>query len=161
MATSTITKETNESKVLFAQGKEMLSRNRMRGALGRFEEALQISPDNAEYLSFYGLCIALAREDYDTALRVCERAVKMDSDNPVIRVNLGKVYKLQGENSTAYDIFIKAWKLNKSHPAPAAELSRMGVRRPPVISFLPRSHWLNRRLGILRSKLRRSLGSAF
>ena len=161
MATSTVTNETNESKVLFGQAREMLSRNRMRGALARFEEALQISPDNAEYLSFYGLCIALAREDYDTALRICERAVKMDPDNPINRVNLGKVYKLQGENSTAYDIFIKAWKLDKSHPAAAAELSRMGVRRPPVISFLPRSHWLNKQLGVLRSKLIRGLGSAY
>lgn len=161
MTTTIVINETNESKVLFAQAKELLSRNRMRGALARFEEALQISPDNAEYLSYYGLCIALSREDYDSALRLCERAVKMDSNNPVNRVNLGKVYKLQGENSTAYDIFLKAWKLDKSHPCAATELSRMGVRRPPVLSFLPRSHWLNKRLGMLRTKIRRGLGISF
>lgn len=161
MPTTTIPIETNESKVLFSKALELLNRNRMRGALGHLEEALQISPDNAEYLSHYGLCIALAREDFDTALRICERAVKMDPKSPVNCVNLGKVYKLQGEYSTAHDIFLKAYRIDKHHPAPASELSRMGVRRPPVLPFLPRAHWLNKRLGRLRSKLKRGIAGIF
>ena len=55
--------------------------------------------------------------------------------------------------SSAHDAFLSGWNADRKHPAPAAELTRMGVRRPPVLSFLPRSHWLNVRLGRLRARL--------
>jgi Flp pilus assembly protein TadD len=148
--------DTHESEVLFNQAMELLSRNHIRAALNRFEEALQISPNNALYLSYYGLCVAMEREDFASAIKLCERAVKMDVKNPVNRVNLGKVYRLKGDNSRAYESFLGAWKTDKTHPSAAVELSRMGIRRPPVLSFLPRSHWLNVRLGMIRARLERS-----
>lgn len=149
--------ETHESKVLFNQALEMLSRSHVRGAIKHLEEALQISPNNAAYLSHYGLCVAMDREDYDAALKLCERALKIDPKDVVSRVNLGKVYRLRGDNGAAYDEFLRAWRDDKSHPAPASELSRMGIRRPPVLRFLPRSHWLNVKLGRLRARLNRGL----
>jgi len=148
--------DTHESEVLFSQAMELLSRNHVRAALTRFEQALEISPNNPLYLSYYGLCVAVDREDIPSGIKLCERAVKMDLKNPVCRVNLGKVYRLKGDNARAYESFLGAWKTDKTHPSAAAELSRMGIRRPPVLSFLPRSHWLNRRLGILRARLERS-----
>ena len=147
--------DTHESEVLFSQAMELLSRNHVHAALTRFEEALQISPNNGVYLSYYGLCVAMEKDDHASATRLCERAVKMDPRNPVIRVNLGKVYRLRDDNSRAYDSFLGAWKTDKTHPSAAVELSRMGIRRPPVLPFLSRSHWLNRRLGIFRARLER------
>jgi predicted Zn-dependent protease len=147
--------DTHESEVLYNQAMELLSRNHVHAALTRFEQALEISPNNAVYLSYYGLCVAIERQDIASGIKLCERAVKMDVRNPVTRVNLGKVYRLKGDNARAYESFIGAWKTDKTHPSAAVELSRMGIRRPPVLSFLPRSHWLNRRLGILRARLER------
>jgi tetratricopeptide (TPR) repeat protein len=149
--------ETHESKVLFNQALEMLSRSHIRGAIKHLEEALQISPNNAAYLSHYGLCVAIDREDFDAAVKLCERALKIDPKDVVSRVNLGKVYRMQGDNSAAYDEFLRAWKADKSHPGPASELSRMGIRRPPIVPFLSRSHWLNVRLGRLRARLNRGM----
>jgi Flp pilus assembly protein TadD len=151
--------ETHESKVLFNQALEKMSRNRVGEAMSKLEEALQISPNNALYLSHYGLCVAMEREDFISAVRLCEHAVKLNPRNPVCRVNLGKVHRLNGCNAEAYEEFIGAWKADQSHPAPAAELSRMGIRRPPVLRFLPRSHWLNVRLGLLRARVERALGA--
>jgi tetratricopeptide (TPR) repeat protein len=151
--------ETHESKVLFSQAQELLARNRVQDAMRRLEEALQISPRNGEYLSFYGLCVAIEREDYDAAVKLCERAIRLDPNDPVSRVNLGKVFRMQGKNGDAYDEFIEAWKTDRLHPAPAAELSRMGIRRPPVIRFLSRSNWLNVQLGKLRAGLERVTGA--
>jgi hypothetical protein len=79
----------------------------------------------------------------------------MSPKDPIGRVNLGKVFRLQGDNASAYEEFLAAWQLDKLHPAPAAELTRMGIRRPPVFRFLPRSHWANIYLGRLRSYLLR------
>ena len=148
--------DTHESEVLYNQAMELLSRNHVRAATQRFEEALQISPNNSVYLSYYGLCVAMDRGEMQSALKLCERAVKMEPRNPVTRVNLGKVHRLKGDNSKAYEMFIQAWKSDKTHPSAASELSRMGIRRPPVLTFLSRSHWLNRRLGMWRACLERS-----
>lgn len=156
MSTTLAPTDTHESEILFGQAIELLSRNHVPEAMKRLEEAIQISPNNSVYLSHYGFCVASDRGDFPSALKLCERAVKMDPRNPINRVNLGKIYRLQGDNSKAYASFIQAWKADKTHPSAAAELSRMGIRRPPVFSFLPRSHWLNRRFGFLRAKLERS-----
>lgn len=147
MTTAIAPKETHESQTLYVQAMEKLNRNRARDAMTDLEEALQISPRNAEYLSHYGLCVALENEDYASALKLCRRAVEMDAKNPVNQVNLGKVYRMRGENAIAHETFLKAWRVDTRHPLPAGELSRMGIRRPPVLSFLHRSHWLNVSLG--------------
>ncbi|HEX5131025.1 MAG TPA: tetratricopeptide repeat protein [Candidatus Krumholzibacteria bacterium] len=146
---------THESNVLFNRALELVNRNRVSAARKDLETALRICPRHPGYLSLYGLCIAIESEDYESARTICERAIRMNPNDPLNRVNLGKVLRLNGHNAEAYNEFIAAWKLDKSHPAPAAELSRMGIRRPPVLPFLPRSHWANVRLGRLRSRLSR------
>ncbi len=157
MSNTLVVTDTHESDVLYSQAMELLSRNHMREAMKRFEEALQISPNNAVYMSHYGVCVAIEKEDIVAARKLCERAVKMDPKNPVARVNLGKVLRLDGDNERAHKTFIQAWKADKTHPAAAAELSRMGIRRPPVFSFLSRTHWLNKKFGVLRAKIERSM----
>ncbi len=156
----TETTGTHESQVLFNRALEMMSRNNIAGAIRHLEEALQIAPDNAAYLSHYGLCLAMERHEYDTARELCWRAVRMAPSDPLPRVNLGRIHRLEGHNRAAYESFLQAWRLDRSHPAPAAELSRMGIRRPPVLRFLPRSHWLNVQLGRLRARLSRARASA-
>jgi len=147
----------SQSQVLYGQALEMISRSRIDIALERLKEAIQISPDNAAYLSHYGWCIAMHRGDHDAAVRLCERAVRMDPYDPMNRVNLGRVYEMRGEKANAYGEFLAGWKTDSAHPAPAAQLSRMGIRRPPILTFLPRAHWLNIQLGRLRSRIERGL----
>lgn len=150
--------ETLESKAFFNQALEYLNRNRHREAMKSLEDALRISPRNAEYLSHYAVAVACELEDYDAAEKLCERAIRIDPRDPVHRVNLGRVYRMSGRNGEAYEEFLAAWETDRRHPAPAAELSRMGIRRPPVLPFLPRSNWLNIQLGRLRARLFRNGG---
>ena len=147
---------THESNALFNRALEMLNRNKVSVARKELERALQICPQQPSYLSLYGLCVAVESEDYESARRICEKAVRMSPSDPLNRVNLGKVFRLEGNAGAAYGEFLAAWKLDRMHPAPASELSRMGIRRPPVLRFLPRSHWLNIRLGKLRAALIRT-----
>jgi Flp pilus assembly protein TadD len=125
-------------------------------ALRDLQQALSLAPDQPLYLSFYGLCLAQLRQ-FETAILSCKRALGQAPDDTLVQVNLGKVYRLCGDNDAAYRMFLLAWQGNKHHPAPAAELARMGVRRPPVLRFLPRSHWCNRCLGRARARLERAL----
>jgi Flp pilus assembly protein TadD len=151
---------THESNALYNRALELLNRNRGEAARKQLEAALQICPRHPGYLSLYGLCIAIESGDFESARRICESAVRMNPKDPVGRVNLGKVLRLQGDNGAAYSEFLSAWRMDKQHPAPAAELSRMGIRRPPVLPFLSRSHWLNVRLGKIRAQLLRMRAGA-
>ncbi len=147
---------THESNVLFNRALELVNRNRADQARKLLEMALEICPRHPTYLSLFGLCLAIESEDYDSALRICESAVKMNPKDPLSRVNLGRVHRLEGNNAAAYVEFLSAWKLDRKHPAPATELHRMGIRRPPVFSFLPRKHWLNINAGRLRARVMRT-----
>lgn len=147
---------THESNALFNRALEMVNRNRADQAKKHLEMALEICPRHPTYLSLYGLCLAIESEDYEAARRICETAVKMSPKDPLSRVNLGRVHRLEGNNAAAYVEFLSAWKLDRKHPAPATELHRMGIRRPPVFSFLPRRHWLNIHAGRLRANLMRT-----
>lgn len=147
---------THESNVLFNRALELVNRNRADQARKHLEMALAICPRNPVYLSLYGLCLAIETEDYDAARKICETAVRMDPRDPLSRVNLGRVHRLKGDNAAAYNEFLSAWKLDRRHPTPAAELHRMGIRRPPVFSFLPRRHWLNVHVGRLRARVLRA-----
>lgn len=147
---------TLESQALFNQAIEYMNRNRYKRAISLLKEALHIAPDNPYYFSYLGLCAAYVGEDCDAAITLCRRALSLCPGETTIHVNLGKAYKLKGDLQSAYSTFLDAWRRNKEHPAPAAELSRLGIRRPPVLSFLDRSHALNKHLGILRSKLERA-----
>jgi Flp pilus assembly protein TadD len=157
MGLATDCDSTMESHSLYNIAIEKINRNKFREALGHLIEALRIAPSNPVYLSYFGLCLAHTEHDYDRALRMCKQALDVFSKDPLLRVNLGKVYKLKGDNASAHHEFLVAWGLNKGHPATASELIRMGVRRPPFVAFLPRRHWANKYLGMLRATLERKL----
>lgn len=154
-----IRSRTMDANEMFTHAVELLNRNKVEGAIKNLEAALQISPNNADYLSHYGLCVALDHYDYTAARKLCERAIRLEPREVIHKVNLGRVLRLQGDRRGAYNAFIHAWKLDTSHPAPATELVRMGVRRPPVLPFLARSHWINVRLGKLRASIERLVSS--
>jgi Flp pilus assembly protein TadD len=157
MELTTNSETTLESHSFYSRALEMVRRNKYKVALSHLIEALRIAPGNPVYLSYFGLCLAHAERDYDRAVRVCRQAIRTFSKDPILRVNLGKVHKLKGENASAHKEFLRAWELNKDHPSTAAELARMGIRRPPFLTFLSRRHWANKYLGIVRAFLERKL----
>jgi Flp pilus assembly protein TadD len=157
MELATNAETTLESHSFYNRALEMIQRNRYKVALDQLIKALRISPGNPIYLSYFGLCLAHVEHDYGRAIRVCRQAIMVLSRDPVLRVNLGKVYKLTGDKASAHKEFLRAWELNNEHPSTAAELARMGIRRPPFFTFLPRRHWVNRYLGVARAFLERKL----
>ncbi len=148
---------TAESRTLYNVALEKIKRNQLKEALGHLSEALRIAPTNPYYRSYFGYCLALTEGDFDRAVQFCRQASDSRPLDPDLHVNLGRVYRLKGDNGAAYQCFVQAWHLCKGHSGAAAELARMGVRRPAVLSFLPRSHWCNKYLGILRARIERAL----
>ena len=148
--------ETREAQALYEMALEKMRRNMMDAASADLQRALQLEPENPLYLSYFGVCLA-HRDRVVEGLNTCKRALRDQPRNTELRVNLGKVYRIAGDTERAYRAFLQAWQGDRGHPGPAIELARMGVRRPPVLTFLPRSNWFNRELGRLRWRLERAM----
>lgn len=151
---------TLESQSLYNLAMEKSRRNHYKDALVHLGEAVRIAPGNPYYRSFFGYCLAQSEGDLDRALRFCRDAVNSRPMDPELHLNLGRVHKLKGDNASAYKAFVNAWKVCKGHPQAAAELTRMGVRRPPVLPFLSRSNWCNKYLGVIRATVERKMSNA-
>ncbi len=144
--------ETFESQEYFHRAEICVQKRNFGKAEGLLAEALKIVPENALYLSYYGLCRGMLGEIRE-AERLCTKALKLAPTSPIVNVNLGRIRLAQGNRKEARDCFSRAYELDNTNSAAALELSGMGVRRPPVISFLPRNNPLNIFLGKIRHRI--------
>lgn len=125
-------------------------------ALSLFERAYQIRKDPV-IQSYLALCIALERGKVSDAVALCGDSMLSDPDNPVHYLNLGKVYLKARRKNDALDMLRKGLSRGNDadiHEEIRAVLDSLGTRKTPVFSFLPRSHYLNKHIGILLGKLR-------
>jgi tetratricopeptide (TPR) repeat protein len=142
----------------FQRGLQSLADGRMREALALFESAISLerqlgeSRPQARYLSYYGLCLALARDEVREALRFCREAVTIENYNADLRLNLGRVLMAADRKREAYATYRKGLELDRNHAGIRRALRTMGVRRRPALPFLGRSHPINRLLGRLRTR---------
>ncbi len=122
---------------------------------GHYEEALRIfeknllSALNPKALSFYALSLAVAEEDYERAVTMCLSAAEKEFYNPEIYLNLGKTLLLSGRKTKALKVFKKGLRFDETNQSLQDEIRRLGQRREPIISFLPRGNVLNRVCGLL------------
>jgi Flp pilus assembly protein TadD len=144
--------ENFESREFFHKAKASIQRSNFERAASLLKEALKIAPGNPNYLSHMGLCMGMTGNLREGEI-MCRKAVTLDPLRPILLVNLGRVLLEQGKREEARKAFTRAYEIDDTNAAAALELSRMGVRRKPVIRFLPRSHPLNVCLGKIRHRV--------
>ena len=144
--------ETFESQDLFQRAELCIRRRNFEKAEALLSEALKISPENPSYISYYGLVIGMLG-DLGEAEKLCRKAVELYAYNPIIFVNLGRILLERGNRKEARDMFSHAYGMDNRNSAAALELSGMGVRRPPVFSFLSRNNSLNVWFGKIRHRM--------
>lgn len=147
-------------------GMELLEQGRVRDALGFFSGALEIQrtasgdgPGEPRYLSYYGLCLGITRGDMRAALDCCRSAARSEPYNGNAWWNLGRVALIAGRRGEAYRALHKGLEAIPGHTGILRDLRRLGVRRPPVLSVVGRSHPLNAVLGRLRARWTRDNGA--
>ena len=142
----------------FMSGVRMLYACRYQDALTHFQEAVVLEPHAKGYLSYLGLATAHAQRKFSDAEQLCRRAIESEYHRPEHYFNLGEVYVLAGRKSDAMKSFTQALSWNPSYDAAHDALRKLGVRRPPVVPILPRSHPLNVFLGrTLRGNKKRTV----
>lgn len=107
------------------------------------------SPLHSSYL---GYCLARERKQYGKALALCKKAIAQAPQNPSCYLNFGRVCLAAGHKHHAIKAFRQSLKFG-CHPQVVSELQKLGLRKTPAISALPREHFLNRNLGLFFKQL--------
>lgn len=140
----------------FRKGLEAAARGDYLEGLAYFEASVHLARRHGDpavqmkSFSYYGWCLAMSSNRLDEALSVCEAAARAEFYDPELRLNLGRVYLRAGDRGLAFGSFVSGLRLSPDHQALRREISRLGVRRRPVLQFLSRSHPVNRLLGLWR-----------
>lgn len=140
-----------KARELVESGIDHLKKGNTLDALTCIERSISIH-DASRARSYLGLLIARERGKIKEGLTLCHAAVDEEPENPEFYLNLGKVLYIAGEKQEAIATVRKGLICGPCDDA-VEWLDTVGVRRRPIISFLPRKHWLNKYAGIVFSKL--------
>ncbi len=142
----------NDADELLVRGTGLLRAGNSLAALACFEKAFTIEKTPA-IRSCLGLCIATERGKISEAITLCKEAIDQDPGNPLHYRNLGKVYMKAGRKTDCLEVLRKGLSCGID-PEISELLERIGMRKTPVFSFLPRRHFLNRYVGLIMRRLR-------
>ena len=137
----------------FKEGLKALRSSYPRSALAHMRKAVELDKGNPFYLSYLGLAFALADQDWTEAEDLCFTAVRMKRNQPELYLNLAEVYLRAGKKEDAVWILNNGLQLTKRDPRLVRALAKLGVRRPPLLTFLGRKNFFNRQLGKLRRRI--------
>jgi predicted Zn-dependent protease len=122
-------------------------------ALADVRRALETAPQNPFYLSYAGLLMARAERRFRDGERLCLEAVTMRHNHPQLYLNLAELCQSAGQCQEAIDWLHKGFTSTGRDHRIRRALKKLGGRRKPVLSFLDRSHPVNRVLGKWRHRL--------
>ncbi|MBI3754613.1 MAG: hypothetical protein HY265_00415, partial [Deltaproteobacteria bacterium] len=126
--------------------------NNIEKATRAFERAYKEDKENAEYMSYYGMCAALRWGEIGLGLELCTRAVKKEFYKTEYYINLAKVYIKADNKKGAMTVLKKGLRFDPENDIIHEELVRLGARKKSIIPFLGRSNPINKFLGIFFRK---------
>ena len=141
---------------LIDEGRALLERD-PRAAHALFEKAWLRNLNDARVLSHFGLTLVMVEGDRQRGIRFCEEAVRRGPPTSEFLINLARALVQTRNKEQAVRALVKAQDLAPDDPRVRDEFETLGLRRTPPIPFLPRSFFLNRWLGRLTWRLRRTL----
>jgi Tfp pilus assembly protein PilF len=152
----------------FRKGLGAMAENNPEKASVYFRQALDLERERSSsrldmrYLSYYGLSLAQAGLSTQIALQACRTAVSKQPDDPVLLLNLGRVYLIVGKPVRAMDSFERGLRINPENKTLRKELAKIDRRSRPTFPFLERSNPLNRWMGKRKrtTKSRSAIGYA-
>jgi tetratricopeptide (TPR) repeat protein len=131
------------------RGKVCLSEGRLLEALRCFELAHEQEPLDPAHGSYLGLLLGEQRGLHRRAVELCQGAVEAAPDRTEFRLNLVRVSVAAGRKDVALAAARDGLQRHPQHEELRRLVLELGVRRALVFAGLPRSHPLNKYLGML------------
>jgi tetratricopeptide (TPR) repeat protein len=122
-------------------------------ARDHLQEVLRENPNHPQALALYGYVLAFGFRKYEEGLDYLRRAIDQEMYHPDWYVWMAEIYLRLRDRKSAVEAIGTALRWDPHHKGAIALRRKMGVRRRPVLPFLPRSHPLNVWLGKLRHRL--------
>ena len=115
------------------------------------------------FYSFLGYGIARKENRIAEGIKLCQRAVTLEFYEPNHYLNLARTYLLAGNRRQVARVLEEGLALDPFHKGLLRLREIFGIRREPVLRFLPRANFLNRYLGRMRhryvqAKMRKGAG---
>jgi tetratricopeptide (TPR) repeat protein len=133
-------------------GDEAWERGDRAAAHEAYRAAQQLNGNDPQVLSRLGLTLTVVAKDEYKGVAFCEEAVRRGAGDADALWRLATVYETTFQKERAVRAVRQGLALDREHAALVAMIQRLGVRRPPVLSFLPRSNPINKYLGMLRHR---------
>ena len=139
------------ARAAFERGQALLQSGEASAAIELLREAQAAAPEHAQIRSTLGLALALGARDFESARTLCEAAARQEFFNPELYLNLARVYLCIGRRPEALRYLRRGQMIDPGHVAIREAIRELGLRRVPIVPFLPRRHVVNRMLGGVRS----------
>jgi tetratricopeptide (TPR) repeat protein len=143
--------------------KTLLQRKSHTKALKLLDAALEQYPNEPFILSYYGCLEAILNKSYIYGIETCLKALKIVKDRipfgheffyPVLYLNLGRTYLAAGNRKKAIEAYQKGLVFDNENKDLLQEIKKLGIRRNPAVRFLPRSHPINKYIGMILHRLK-------
>ncbi len=121
-------------------------------ALPHIRRASQLEEQNPFYKSYLGVTLARAERKWAEAENLCDNALRVKRDQPQLYLNLAEVYVAAGRRQDAMETLLMGARYAQRDARINRMVCQLSDRRPPVLRFLDRTHFLNRRLGLWRHR---------
>src|SRR5262249_11469236 len=95
------TSNSHDATVEFKEGVKHLKNNYPQNALPKLQSAFESHRRNPYYISFLGVAMARARQDWTQATELCEKAVQFNPKEIQFHLNLAEVYALAGQRDVS------------------------------------------------------------
>lgn len=135
------------------RGLALLESGHGHEAFEHLSRAYLTDPQNARYRSSYALALALVRGQYLGAVELARAAVRQEFYNPDLYLNLSRIYLAFDFKPEAIRFLRRALMVDPDNSIAQSKLADLGIRRRPLIRFLPRNHVVNRWLGRVQARL--------
>jgi CheY-like chemotaxis protein/tetratricopeptide (TPR) repeat protein len=135
-----------QAELRFSEGERFLRRRDYLAALGCFEEAVRIYPEEGEYHTHRGWALFLARPSDPEAVREAlghlRRGRKLAPDSEKSYLFLGRLYRAVNRSALAEKCFTRAVQINPDCVEALRELRLIDMRRQKAKGLIGR--WLRR-----------------
>lgn len=105
------------------------------------------------FYAYLGYGIARYQGKPRDGVKLCRHAIELEFYQPENYFFLAQTYLLLGDRRSANDAIERGLQVDSDHDGLRSLKGELGSRRPPVLSFLPRKHFVNRLLGQLRHRI--------
>jgi tetratricopeptide (TPR) repeat protein len=124
----------------------------------RFQRILDDDRNNPDALAGLAICLAEDSGRFVSATKLAMLSVRVAPKSPAGYYALAYIHLLGSKLEAGYRYLMKAQKLAPEDPRVMLGISQFEDHQPPVITDLPREHFLNKALGKSRNFFRKGLG---